>query len=124
MQSILVVDDEPLMCNLCRAILEHAGYDVRTAQSGAEALRLLDERPVDLVVCDLFMPGLSGLEVIPEIRRRRPDLPVLVVTGGLASPDALPEALRRSGVFAVLAKPFTHSGLVAAVADLVEDRRV
>lgn len=68
--KVLVVDDEISLVQLCQLILEDAGYDVRGANSGLEALRLIHEEIPDLVLLDVMMPGMDGLEVCREIRRQ------------------------------------------------------
>lgn len=68
--KVLVVDDEISLVQLCQLILEDAGYKVRGAVSGTEALRLIHEDVPDLILLDVMMPGMDGLEVCREIRRR------------------------------------------------------
>jgi two-component system, chemotaxis family, chemotaxis protein CheY len=115
-QSILIVDDDTQIRTLCRVVLEDAGYRVRMASQGAEALRLLDEAPADLVICDIFMPDKDGLETIPELRRRWPETRVLAISGGAGNlPDFLPTA-RRFGAVRTLQKPFTRDALLETVA--------
>lgn len=68
--KVLIVDDEISLVQLCQLILEDAGYEVRGANSGTEALRLIHEEVPDLVLLDVMMPGMDGIEVCREIRRR------------------------------------------------------
>ncbi len=67
-KNILVVDDEISLVELCRIILQHAGYAVRGASSGRQALQLVNESPPDLVLLDVMMPGMDGIEVCRQIR--------------------------------------------------------
>ncbi len=78
---ILCVDDEAVPLTLRKCVLEKFGYEVIAAGSGAEALQILDARPVDLVLTDLLMPGLSGTELAREIKQRTPNLPVVLFSG-------------------------------------------
>ena len=109
---ILVVDDDPKIVDLVRAYLVRAGYDVITAGDGRAALGLIRERRPRLVVLDLMLPELDGMEVVREARRQS-DVPVLMLTarGGLA------DRIRGLGEGAddYLAKPFAPSEVVARV---------
>jgi DNA-binding NtrC family response regulator len=115
---ILVIDDEEVIRGLVIEILETAGDEVTGAESAESALALLENDDFDLVVSDVIMPGLSGLELLDAVRTRRASLPVLLVTGAGTS-DTLNEALTR-GAAGLVAKPFSHAELQAAVADALE----
>ena len=82
-ERLLVVEDEPLVRRVAEATLSELGYAVLEARSGVEALELFenDERGVDLLVTDLVMPQMSGRELARRLRKRKPDLPVLFVSG-------------------------------------------
>jgi DNA-binding NtrC family response regulator len=99
-------------------ILETAGHEVTGAESAESALALLEDGEFDLVVSDVIMPGLSGLELLDAVRTQRASLPVLLVTGAGTS-DTLGEALTR-GAAGLVGKPFSHAELQAAVADALE----
>jgi two-component system NtrC family sensor kinase len=112
---VLVVDDEPEIADLLRELLEGAGYDVMTAESGAVALALLDEATFDAVVSDLHMPDVDGAALWREIKARWPALArrVLFVTGDTLSPSVrqfLDDAHCGS-----LAKPFTKADLLTRI---------
>ena len=79
MSHILIIDDDTNINNLLREALEKGGYDCGQAYSGTEALLRLDMEPVDLVLLDLLLPGMSGEKVLEEIRKKR-DIPVIVLT--------------------------------------------
>jgi two-component system NtrC family sensor kinase len=116
---LLVVDDEAELLGLMREMLEGAGYDVATAESGAVALAMLETARFDAIVSDLRMPDIDGAALWREVSRRRPRLArhMLFVTGDTLSPDArefLKEA-RCTG----LDKPFSKADLLARVAALV-----
>ena len=78
---ILCVDDEAVPLTLRRFVLEKSGYEVVSANSGAEALNILNSRAVDLVLTDLLMPGLSGAELARKIKERTPRLPIILLSG-------------------------------------------
>lgn len=79
--SILCVDDERNPLLLRTLVLKKAGFDVVPAMSAAEALEALDARSFDLVLTDVLMPGTSGTELAQEIKKRNPDLPVILFSG-------------------------------------------
>ena len=118
MTPVLVIDDEQAVRNLMVEILSRAGYHPIGAGSAREALALLDTPELSLVVSDIVMPGLSGFELLDEVRARRPSLPVLLVTGS-GTEDNLQEALAH-GAAGLLVKPFSQAELRQRVADLVE----
>ncbi|MBL8360096.1 MAG: PAS domain S-box protein [Rubrivivax sp.] len=117
---ILVVDDEAEIAELMRAFLEGAGYDVLTAESGAVALELLAEAPVDAIVSDLRMPDIDGAALWREVRTRHPLLArrMLFVTGDTLSPGAQ-RFLDDAGCTS-LDKPFARADLLARVKDLLD----
>jgi DNA-binding NtrC family response regulator len=131
--KVLVIDDEKTVCNSCRKILKGEGYRVDVAFSGEEALKKLKGNGFDVVLTDWKMPRMDGLEVTRQIKKERPDIAVIVITG-YPSVDNTIEAIR-SGVSDYVTKPFTPEELSDAViralekghavpADLVLDRLV
>ncbi len=112
MKLILVVDDEPKIVDLARDYLEHAGFGVRTAADGASALEAVRRERPDLVVLDLGLPGLDGLDVTRRIRRDS-NRPVIMLT---ARDDELDKLLGLElGADDYLTKPFSPRELVARV---------
>ncbi|MDE3105354.1 MAG: response regulator [Acidobacteriota bacterium] len=85
-QLVLCVDDELVGLQVRRILLERAGYQVLTASSGPEGLTLFAANPVDVVVLDYAMPGMDGGVVAAEMRRRRPDVPILLLTAYVSLP--------------------------------------
>src|SRR3954470_11718943 len=118
MSRILVIDDEDVIRMLVMEILESAGHDVTGADSAECALGLLEESDFDLVVSDVVMPGLSGLELLEAVHARRASLPVVLVTGA-GTYDTLSQALTR-GAAGLVTKPFAHADLQSAVAGALE----
>jgi CheY-like chemotaxis protein len=116
MAHILVIDDQAFVRDVLQRLLGSAGHQVLLARDGEEGLRLLQERPADLVLCDLFMPGQGGLQTIEELWRGWPGLPVVAVSVGSFgdAEDALPAA-EALGAAATLRKPFSPDALLQAV---------
>jgi len=113
----MVVDDEPAVLELERVILEPAGYRVLRMHDGASAVALLEtEAPLDLSIADLRMPTMGGAEMVRRIRRTRPDLKVLYVTGYI---DRLFDARPLWEGEAFLEKPFSIESLREAVSVLL-----
>lgn len=107
MADIIVVDDEPAILNAVARFLRICGHEVRTSSDGREAMTALDEGPADLVITDINMPDMDGIEILNELRRRSHAIPVIAMSGGgridkqilLASADLL-------GAVVTIAKPF------------------
>lgn len=118
--SILAVDDDPAMLRLLASALSRAGYRTVDAQSGEQALALLETEKVDAIITDLAMPGMPGLEFMRRVRERDPDLPILVVTGAPAVDTAIGSI--DVGVFRYLTKPITPAEIVRATSDAVHAR--
>jgi CheY-like chemotaxis protein len=115
-QRILVVDDDEQLRLLARVVLEGQGFEVVEAGNGREALNLFAEQAADVVVTDLYMPEEDGLELIQEIRRYIPRVPIVATSGGGRYQDL--SALHAAGVLGadeVLEKPFSVENLVSAV---------
>jgi two-component system, OmpR family, response regulator ResD len=112
-RTVLVVDDEPTIAEVVARYLERAGYATETAPDGLEALRLTDERRPDLIVLDLMLPGLGGLEVLRRLRESDPHTPVILLTAKGEQNDKLVGL--RSGADDYVVKPFSPGELVARV---------
>jgi CheY-like chemotaxis protein len=106
---VLVVDDEPEMCQTCRKILARHGHEVWLAESGAAGLHALRERPIDLAVIDLRLPDMDGLEVLRQAKRINPDIIAIIITAH-GTVDSAIEAVRE-GAFDYLLKPFSMAEL-------------
>jgi CheY-like chemotaxis protein len=110
---ILVADDNRQLVEMLRAMLEDAGYEVVCASSGLAASALLDREDVDLLILDVLMPGMSGDALADLLRRSRPALPVLLMTGDTG------ESFLPGHEYPVLHKPFSEQQLVDAVRELL-----
>ncbi len=122
MQRILVIDDDPAVTSLLKRGLSYEGFAVETAGSGAEGLAIARERPSDLVILDVMMPGLSGFEVLQRLRAADEQLPVLLLTARDAPADQV-QGLE-SGADDYVIKPFTFEVLLARVHVLLRRQRL
>ena len=119
--KILVIDDEAGIRESLEVLLSLEGYSPRMAQDGEEGLRVLDRDSFDLVLLDLALPGRSGLELLPEIKERHPDLPVIMITA-YGSVDNVVEAIR-AGAENFVQKPWDNEKLLADIRSAVARRR-
>ena len=117
-RKILVVDDEPVVARGCRRILTEAGYQVDTAGTGREGLSRAVHEDFDLVMADLRLPDLDGMELVRTLRCRRPQIPVVVITGYGSVPSAV-EAVKL-GVTDYIEKPFTPDQITEAVGEALK----
>lgn len=120
MANILIVDDDPAVQITIRLILERAGHHVTVAGDGRKGLTLFETSQFDLLFLDIFMPGMDGLETMRHIRALQPAMPIVVISGRSAAPDAYaePNFLKMAtslGAVASLQKPFRPDALLAAV---------
>ena len=118
-ERILVIDDEPDMLMLLRMIIEdNTNYEVETTNNPAEGLKMLTEEAYDLVISDLKMPGMDGLELFDELRKMSPDIPVIIITA-YGSPEAADEALKK-GVADFITKPFRKDTILFTMNRVLE----
>ena len=110
MYSILVVDDEPNYLIVLSELLKDEGFEVFTAASGIDGLAIVDEVDLDIVVTDMQMPGMDGMQFLQEVKGRQADLPVIVITA-FAEVDKAVRAMQ-AGAFSYLAKPFSNDELI------------
>jgi response regulator RpfG family c-di-GMP phosphodiesterase len=110
---VLLVDDEARILSALRRSLRREGFEILTAESAAEALRILAARPVDAIVSDQRMPGGDGLSLLAEAARRRPEAARMLITGVT---DEIPRrALEAAGVCALITKPWDDARLKATL---------
>jgi two-component system phosphate regulon sensor histidine kinase PhoR len=102
--DILIIDDEEVIRDSCTQILSTEGYGVRSAEDGPAGLKMMQERLPDIVILDLRMPGMDGMEVLEKIGSRYPGVLVIVITG-YATIESAVEAMKQ-GADDYLAKPF------------------
>ena len=124
MARILVIDDREDIRDLVKLMLTQSGHEVVLAVDGDDGLQRFQAQPIDLVICDVFMPRKEGLETVKELRRMAADLPIITMSGNPSGTDADPDFrgpdfLRMTamvGATATIAKPFKRDQLLALVA--------
>jgi DNA-binding NtrC family response regulator len=120
--DIIVIDDDPIALKNLRRILESEGYGVSTFSDPVRALRKMEQKAYDLVLTDLKMPGLDGLEVLEKVKSRFPFTEIIVITG-YASLEGAVEATKK-GAYHYLPKPFTPEQIRKTVAVALEEKRI
>ncbi|MBW4056627.1 MAG: sigma-54-dependent Fis family transcriptional regulator [Proteobacteria bacterium] len=121
-KKLLVIDDEPAIREGVRRILESDSFQVETFASGYAALERIKQQTFDLVITDLKMPGISGMEVLKALKEIQPDLPVIFITG-YSSVDSAVEVMKL-GAVDYIAKPFTPEEMLSTVKLALEQRVV
>jgi two-component system, NtrC family, nitrogen regulation response regulator NtrX len=121
MASVLIVDDEANIRRMLAGLLEAEGYGTDQAADGDAALNALEQAEPDVVLLDLALPGASGLEVLEAVRRRRPALPVVMMSGRATLTDAV--RATKLGAFHFIEKPLAAEAVLLTVASAVELRR-
>lgn len=120
MSRILVVDDEEGSRSVIEEFLRSKGYEVETFESGPPALAALEKSPFDLLVLDIYLPGMDGIEILREVRKRHPKLPVIAISGGGRQGSLSPlAAASRLGADATFPKPLEFETFLTRVADLL-----
>lgn len=116
--NILVVDDEQIVLRSCERILAPEGYGVDTATSAKDALSLLDRNLYDLIITDVKMPEMDGIEFMRQVRAKNPDINIVVITG-YPSQESIKEALSLR-IIDYLPKPFSPTHLIEVTNNAVE----
>lgn len=116
--NILVVDDEQIVLDSVKKHLRKTDYNVQSASSVQNALLMMEQTEFDLVLTDLMMPHIDGLELMEIVKSRYPKVPVIIITG-YAAADTARQAIRL-GAFDNVAKPFSKAELITAVKRAVD----
>jgi DNA-binding response OmpR family regulator len=116
-QSILIIEDEEAVRHLLRCYLEEAGYSVSEAPNGRKGVQAFRKAPTDLVITDIYMPERDGLEVVECVRRCRPAVKILVISGASGTMDYF--KIARAAGASALRKPFARQTLLSQVAFLI-----
>ncbi|PLY06320.1 MAG: diguanylate cyclase response regulator [Desulfuromonas sp.] len=111
---ILVVDDESSLRLVLSEVLEEEGYQVKCAANATEALDIFQEQPFDLIFCDIVMPGISGIELLKNIKQDYPQTEVIIITSHASLETAI--TALRTGAYDYLLKPFESLDLIASLA--------
>jgi len=119
---VLIVDDEEVLRDVLDAVLRREGFDVVCAVSGEEALNMLESEDIDLVILDVMLPGISGIDTMRAIRIANPHLPVIIITA-FSSIDGAIDAMKQ-GAFHYIPKPFKNEEVVLTVNKALEQRRL
>jgi len=120
---ILIVDDEEVLRDVLHAVLQREGFEVVLAASGEQALSILDgDEAIDLVILDIMLPGISGIDTLRAVRISNPQLPVIIITA-YSSIDGAIEAMKH-GAFHYIPKPFKNEEVVLTVNKALEQRRL
>lgn len=119
---ILIVDDEEVLQDVLTTLLRAEGYETVSARSGEEGLRLLRDQDIDLVLLDLMLPGMSGQEVLQQIRKEDPNQVVVMITAYSSVEGAI--AAMREGAFHYIPKPFKNEEVLLTIKQGLEQRRL
>ena len=122
METILIVDDEKNYPMILSELLEEEGYSTLRASSGMEALNILAEERVDLVLTDVKMPGMSGIQLLEKIKDMHQDMPVIIMTA-YGSVEKAVEAMHK-GAYTFILKPFDNQALIAHIAKAISVYRI
>ncbi len=114
MKKILIVDDERNICDGVEDILTKAGFEVKKAFSGEEAVLMNEREGFDLILMDLIMPGMDGADACAQIRKLRPKTKIVAISGSPAGPR-VEKFIRNGGGEVFLYKPFGRDELIAGV---------
>ncbi len=121
-QKILIVDDDPSILELLNQLFQRKGYECRTAENGKKALELLETSPFTIVITDLIMPKIDGLELLKMVKESWPDTDVIVMTGytkNFTYTDVI-----RAGASDFVHKPFTLDEIEAKLQRLIKERQL
>lgn len=120
MPRILVIEDDAEVRELLERVLTREGYAVSTAANGKQGVASFGEQAFDLVITDIIMPEKDGIEAIMDLKRRRPDLKLIAISGGgRVEPGNYLHSAQLLGANRTLRKPFTNDEIVAAVRELL-----
>jgi CheY-like chemotaxis protein len=120
MTRVLIIDDDAAVCTATRIVLEANAFEVVTVADGPAGIRAIEQEAFDVVICDLFMPKMNGLDAIKAIRKIRPGMPVITASGfmfGGYCPEmpAFDAMAAEAGASATLYKPFKPKDLLATI---------
>jgi CheY-like chemotaxis protein len=119
MPRVLIADDDPLMREMVATTLIRSGHQILTAENGNEALSMIEDEDFDVIIADIFMPEVTGIELLISIRAKNIEIPFICISGGdgdLFRPYAA--TMISLGAASVLQKPFAPEQLLAAVGQI------
>ena len=118
-ERILIVDDEKNIVSSLQEILNDEGYDIVTAEDGLDALEMVQAEPPDLVLLDIWIPGMDGIEVLQAIKTYHPEIEVLVMSGHGTIDTAVKAT--KLGAYDFIEKPFSVDALLETIASVLAD---
>ena len=119
--TVLVIDDDDMLRQMLARALGLEGFTVEQASDGLQGVELARSRPIDLVVTDLVMPGQEGMETILTLRRERPRLPIIAISGGVTNSKLYLDIAAKIGARRVLPKPFQPRTLIALIEQVLAE---
>jgi DNA-binding NtrC family response regulator len=117
--NVLIVDDEKNLTQAMRRLLSAEGYRAEVAASGELALEAIKELPFDIILLDINMPGMNGLEAFKKLRKVSPKSKVIMITGYGKTLKALVEEARELGVHSIIDKPFKINQITDAIQEII-----
>ncbi len=120
--ALLVVDDEEVVCQACRRIFSRQGYQVEVNTDARQGLAWATEKDYEIILLDIKMPNMDGIQFLEQLRPKRPDVPVLIITGYPSIPNAA--SAMRLGACDYVTKPFTPEEITQAVQRVLATRRI
>ncbi|MDM8524443.1 sigma-54 dependent transcriptional regulator [Desulfococcaceae bacterium HSG8] len=120
--SVMIVDDEPSIRQSLSGLLSDEGFEVITASNGYEALKIIDEEPPDLVLLDIWMPGIDGIETLKEIKKDNPFIQIIIITGHGTIETAVKAT--KLGAFDLIEKPLSIDRIIVAINNALNFRRL
>ncbi|MDX2501902.1 MAG: sigma-54 dependent transcriptional regulator [Deltaproteobacteria bacterium] len=120
--SILIVDDEPSILQTLSGLLADEGFEVTTAANGYEALKIIDSESPDLVLLDIWMPGIDGIETLKEIKKENPTIQVIIITGHGTIETAV--TATKLGAYDLIEKPLSIDKVIVAINNALNFRRL
>jgi DNA-binding NtrC family response regulator len=112
-QNLLVVDDEEVICQACQRVFSRQGFEVEECIDPREGLNRATEKEYSAILLDIKMPGMDGIQFLEELRKTKPNVPVMIMTGYPSIPDAA--SAIRLGAADYISKPFTPEEITQAV---------
>ncbi len=119
--EVLVIDDESVICDACEMVLSEKGHSVAISTNGTDGLRAIRQQAYDIVLLDMKLPDMDGMQILKTVLEEKPDLCIIVMTGYSSISNAV-EAIKQ-GADNYLAKPFTDDELIEAVEKACQDKR-
>jgi two-component system nitrogen regulation response regulator NtrX len=120
--SVLIVDDEPSILQSLGGLLSDEGFEIITASNGYEALKIIDKESPDLVLLDIWMPGIDGIETLKEIKKGNPYIQVIIITGHGNIETAVKAT--KLGAFDLIEKPLSIDKVIVSINNALDFRRL